>query len=223
MLSNLSKKNGCNVAILTDFDVSGLLLARKVPGVYRIGIDFTTLDYFRLKPEDVEEQYNAENNHLKPLSEMGPAQDEDKSIFTNNLKYITNKRIEIDSVLAKVGNKPFWNYVIHNLVKQFPKRNYNRSIHVPKFVMPDIISEFQDKVINRIVVSIGPEYDTITEELSDLEGTIDDVSEQEERITNRLKTIITNDEEIQPILIKVQNLMDEIETYVKKNMNENVK
>ena len=48
MLSNLSKENGCNVAILTDFDVSGLLLARKVPGVFRIGIDFGTLDYFHL-------------------------------------------------------------------------------------------------------------------------------------------------------------------------------
>jgi 5S rRNA maturation endonuclease (ribonuclease M5) len=146
MLSSLSKENGCNVAILTDFDVSGLLLARKVPGVFRIGIDFDTLDYFRLKPEDVEERYKAENNHLKPLSEMGPAESEDKSKFTMDLKYTANMRIEIDSVLAKVGNEPFWEYIVDNLVKQFPQRNYNRSINVPQFVMPDVINEFLNKI-----------------------------------------------------------------------------
>ena len=85
--------------------------------------------------------------------------------------------------LAQVGNKPFWEYIVHKLVKQFPKRNYNRSINVPEFVMPDIIKEFLDKIKNKIAVSIGPEYEIITDELSDLEGTIDDVSEQEEEIT----------------------------------------
>ena len=211
MLSNLSKENGCNVAILTDFDVSGLLLARKVPGVFRIGIDFDTLDYFRLKPEDVEEQYKAENNHLKPLREMGPGEGEDEITFNKNIEYNTDKRIEIDSVLAKVGNKPFWEYVVHKLVKQFPQRNYNRSINVPGFVMPDVINQFLNKLKNKIVGGIEPEYDTITDELSDFEGTFDDVSEQEEEITARLKSIITNDKEIQSILTRVQNLIDEIE------------
>ena len=145
----------------------------KSPGVFRLGIDFSTLDYFRLNRADVEEQYKAENNHLKPLCEMGPAEGEDEIIFTKNLKYVTNKRIEIDSVLAKVGNKPFWEYIVHKLVKQFPQRNYNRSINVPEFVMPDTIKVFLDKIKNKIAVSIGPEYETITDELSDLEGTID--------------------------------------------------
>ena len=39
-----------------------------------------------------------------------------------------------------------------------------------------------------------------------------DVSEQEEESSNRLKSIITNDEEIRPILTKVQKIIDEIET-----------
>ena len=98
---------------------------------------------------------------MKPLCEMGPAEGEDEIIFTKNLKYITNKRIEIDSVLAQVGNKPFWEYIVHKLVKQFPKRNYNRSINVPKFVMPDIIKEFLDKIKNKIAFTIGPEYEII--------------------------------------------------------------
>jgi 5S rRNA maturation endonuclease (ribonuclease M5) len=211
MLSNLSKKNGCNVAILTDFDVSGLLLARKVSEVYRIGIDFNTLNYFGLQPKDVEEEYRAENNHMKPLKEMGPAEGEDESTFYKNLEYITSKRIEIDSILAKIGNEPFWKYLIQSLVNRFPKRNYNRSIDVPKFVMPDVISEFLDKIKNKNVSTIRSEYELIKDELLDLEGTLDDVNEEEEKITIRFKTAIEKDEKLLPILTKVQKLSDEIE------------
>ena len=67
ILSEQSRKNGCNIAILTDFDASGLLIARSVPDVYRIGIDFDTLDYFGLNPGTVEEEYKPKQNHLKPL------------------------------------------------------------------------------------------------------------------------------------------------------------
>jgi hypothetical protein len=43
VLSEKSAKEGCNIAILTDFDDSGLAIAREVPDAYRIGIDFETL------------------------------------------------------------------------------------------------------------------------------------------------------------------------------------
>ena len=67
ILSEQSRKNGCNIAILTDFDASGLLIARSVPDVYRIGIDLDTLKYFGLDPGTVEEEYKPKQNHLKPL------------------------------------------------------------------------------------------------------------------------------------------------------------
>ena len=51
MLSQLCKKNGANVAILTDFDIDGLKIARTLSDIYRIGIDFDTLEYFKLKEE----------------------------------------------------------------------------------------------------------------------------------------------------------------------------
>src|SRR5919202_2313697 len=43
ILSKKSEKEGCKVAILTDFDASGLVLAAKSPSADRIGIDFGTL------------------------------------------------------------------------------------------------------------------------------------------------------------------------------------
>jgi hypothetical protein len=66
-LSKKSEKEGCKVAILTDFDASGLVLASKAPNAYRIGIDFGTLNDLGLAIEDVEKEYKPENKHLKPL------------------------------------------------------------------------------------------------------------------------------------------------------------
>ncbi len=212
MLSHLSKKNGCNVAILTDFDVSGLLLARKVSDVFRIGIDFETLNYFGLKPKDVEERYTAENNHMKPLQEMGPTDGEEENIFYKNLEYISHKRIEIDSVLAKVGNERFWKYLIQKIKGRFSRRNYNRSICMPIFVMPEIVIEFIEKMKNKITSSLMSESELIEHEFSNFEGMIDDVREKEEEITKRFKTKMSNDEELQSILEKIQELNDEIDT-----------
>ena len=63
ILSEQASQNGCNIAILTDFDASGLLIANNIPSVYRIGIDFDTLDYFNLSPSQVEEEYKPKQNH----------------------------------------------------------------------------------------------------------------------------------------------------------------
>ena len=65
-----SSKNGCNIAILTDLDASGLLIANTIPDIFRIGIDFDVLDYFDLDPSIVEEKYNPMSNHLKPLKAL---------------------------------------------------------------------------------------------------------------------------------------------------------
>ena len=120
-LSELSKRYGCNVAILTDFDVSGLLLA-KVSNVYRIGIDFDTLQYLGIESKEVEETYNPDNNHTGPLKERAQ-HDPDLKIY---LEYIAEKRIEIDSVLARVGNEAFWDFVIHKLIERFTHIHYRR-------------------------------------------------------------------------------------------------
>jgi hypothetical protein len=69
ILSEQASNKGCNTAILTDF-ASGLLIASNIPNVYRIGIDFHTLDYLDLDPDEVEEKYKPKQNHLKPQSHL---------------------------------------------------------------------------------------------------------------------------------------------------------
>ncbi len=42
------------------------------------------------------------------------------------------RRIEIDAILAQVGDERFWEYIIFKLKQLYPKRNYNRAISLPE-------------------------------------------------------------------------------------------
>jgi 5S rRNA maturation endonuclease (ribonuclease M5) len=70
-LAKLADEKGCNVSILVDWDVSGLLIFLKVrriiPGVKRIGVDFKTREDLGLRAADVEEKYTPDKGHLKSL------------------------------------------------------------------------------------------------------------------------------------------------------------
>jgi hypothetical protein len=71
ILSNLARKTEGNVAILTDYDISGMLIAIKAPkGVPRIGIDFETLRYFDIEKSslsELEENYEPSESHLNEI------------------------------------------------------------------------------------------------------------------------------------------------------------
>ena len=50
-LAELARENRCNIAVLTDWDSSGLVIASKLPKAYRIGIDEKTLEKLELSKE----------------------------------------------------------------------------------------------------------------------------------------------------------------------------
>ncbi len=54
-LSELARENKCNIATLTDWDSSGLVISSKLPKAYRIGIDEKTLEKLELEKEVVQE------------------------------------------------------------------------------------------------------------------------------------------------------------------------
>jgi hypothetical protein len=208
MLSELSAKHGCNVAILSDFDVSGLYLAEKIPnGVYRIGIDFDTNEYFGLGVEDVAESYEANNNHLKPLLEIARS---NTSLY-DKLQFLKHKRIEIDSIIAKVGSERFWKFVEQRLGERFPTRNYNRALEVPEFVYPDILRDILEKLEKRLKASIAAERQKIINELSNVSGFCHNLKQKEEEIGSRLKHKIADDEIIKPLIEKMKKLLTNME------------
>lgn len=112
VLSNLAKKTDGNVAILTDYDISGMLIAIKAPkGVPRIGIDFETLSYLgieKLSLSELEENYEPSESHLKAVENyvdniLIDGSLEDSFDLASNIQYLRHKRIEIDSVIKYVG------------------------------------------------------------------------------------------------------------------------
>jgi hypothetical protein len=133
ILSRKSEKEGCKVAILTDFDASGLVLAAKAPSAYRIGIDFETLRDLRIDIKDVEEEYRP-GNHLKPLQQGG----ELAGLCPKEwIDYITSKRIEINSVTEALNdNEKFWNWIVGKLRTRFTNWDYTRAVDIPEYVMP---------------------------------------------------------------------------------------
>jgi hypothetical protein len=208
MLSSLSKQQGCNVAVLTDFDVSGLLLARKVPYIYRIGIDFDTLEYLRLDSSEVEEDYTPDNNHIKPLEEIADQEGDDDLI--EYLQFVSHKRIEIDSVIAKVGSKRFWDFLVNRINEKFPTRNYNRAITIPKQVLPTVLEELVELAAEKVASFLKPEYERITKELAQVYGFITvDIKEKEEEIVKRLKDKIESDKDLKSFTKIIKGMKEE--------------
>lgn len=228
ILSKESRKNGCNIAILTDLDASGLLIATTIPDVFRIGIDFDTLDYFGLEPNIVEEQYKPESNHLKPLEALARSYhgkdlvdlfpkkmlnifDQMLTDYDTDLSkkvgYISSKRIEIDSVMAAVNdNAKFWEFILSKLQERFPTRNYNRAINVPEYVMPTILESLNMLVRERAIVAAGKERIKLKEEFSNTKGFLD-VKQYDVAVAQKLRTIIENDKAIKPFLEQINCLV----------------
>lgn len=176
-LAKLANDNGANIAILTDYDISGAVIAAKVPQVHRIGIDEQTLEDLHILGDiaKLEEEYTPNPSHLGHIRE-NPYDFEDL-----DLDYLESKRIEIDIVMEHVGNERFWEWVLDKLEQQFPTRNYNRVISLPEAYQytPDEIDDLNIKVKNYISDMITPLIDEKTQELDNYEGFIEDTNEYE--------------------------------------------
>lgn len=199
-LSELAENEGCNIAILTDWDSSGLVISSKLPNAYRIGIDPKTLEKFGLRMEDVEEnvqQKKEDDNHLKNLKKLSQQQiplPYSREEWNQMTKYLEGrKRIEIDSVFAEVGSEVFWDFVFKELDKIFSERDYNRAIKVPEYVFPTIFDQFKEKVID-IVSEIQSPFVEKLIELYRHSSSFLDVKQEEKNNEKGLRSYVDNDE-----------------------------
>jgi hypothetical protein len=200
-LSELAEKEGCNIAILTDWDSSGLLISSNLQNAYRIGIDLKTLEKFGLLKEDLEEkvlQKKERDNHLKNIKKLNSEHipsPYSMSEWYEMIKYLEEgrKRIEIDSVIARVGSKAFWDFIIKELDKIFPERDYNRAIKVPKCVLPIIFEQFKENVSNIVSEIQSPIREKLIKILKHKKGFLD-VKEEEKKIEEGLRSFVDTDE-----------------------------
>ena len=200
-----------HVAILSDFDDSGLLLAREIPYIPRIGIDFETLDYDfkpKLERKNVEEDYDKplhRRNHFKNLEELAEKGRLDSKI-EGMLPYIKNKRIEIDSVLAEVGNEGFWNFCLSKLKGLWKNRNYNRAINIPQNILPKQIEEFVEDIKEKCNEVTSDKRLEMEGKLVNFKGFISDVDRYEGNLESEIRDVLSNDTDIQSLVRMVEEL-----------------
>ena len=122
--------------------------------------------------------------------------------------YLCGKRIEINSVKSKVGTEKLWEWIIYRLEDIFPNRNYNRAIDVPKVVKPDDLMAFYTEIENGIESYLESESCKISNDLTDIEGFIDDVPHERIDIEEKLKDVISDNQDYQDIMNRLNELLE---------------
>ena len=168
----LASSAGGNIAILTDLDMSGLLIAGKVLNIPRIGITLDTIQELGIPisevAEDLSERINKHADAVKRLYLHGFKPGKDWN-FLNGGK--CGRRAEIDNVLAYVGAERFWQeIVIKKLGGLFPRRDYRRSIYVPEFITPPELQATIDSIHRQTKDILKSEYEKNMSQLKNYEG-----------------------------------------------------
>jgi 5S rRNA maturation endonuclease (ribonuclease M5) len=204
-LSDLCRENGANIFILTDFDISGRLIALKIQDAKHIGIDFDTLEDLGIPDsrEKLQELYNPEYGHVKHIEDnYHDIKDLDymrgeKTVRIRNGKNgkmietvtYTANRIEIHAVKNEVGKERFWKWIVKKIEESAPTRDYNRAIEMPDAFIYDPVE--LDEVTNIIRSAIHEVLDPLIEDkkeqLRNYEGLIENVMSEESDIEEEFR------------------------------------
>ena len=209
--------SGSNVAVLTDFDASGIKMADDAGDIPRLGVDDEMLEYFGLSRE-TSNLTVAAHYKIDVISRI------EGLVSGDVLEFLRHRKIEIDAVLAVVGSERFWEYLIHKLKEHYPTRDYTRVIEKPDLSEhdPEEIKNIKD-IINKYRESItAEEWENIESALAEVEGFIDDVEAKRTEIENeRLGKLVENDvllkelgtklSEVKPILNKMEKALEDKE------------
>ena len=99
------------LGILTDYDAHGVAMAKRTrKKEFRIGIDISTIEWLR------EKNYNIE---------LADVEEEYSPGIRTTEKYLSTLRIELDSIVAKIGREPLWEYVVYRMEEEFKERGFD--------------------------------------------------------------------------------------------------
>jgi hypothetical protein len=200
-----------NVCVLTDYDIDGINMWRNANekmgiNIKRIGITQDVVKWLQengyadIRLDDVEEEY-APNHKL--------FRGEDDS-------YLQVKRIELDSIIQKVGPEVFWKYIVHLLETEFPApRDYREIVPEPKpeDYYPDKINEILKRIAKCVKQVYTPKWKEIKEsQLKEVKGLLQ-VDSKKGEIDESLRHIVQEEEDkgIQKIIAKLEELGESIE------------
>ena len=201
-VKDLIEKVEAPLGTLNDYDAHGVATPKRTRNKeFKIGIDKSTIDWLREKNydielEDVEEEYSP-------------------GIRTSE-EYLSKLRIELDSIVAKIGREPLWEYIVYRMQEEFKEKgfDYTKVIERPvnTTIYPDAVADFLAKLNAYLENITEAEWNMIIrKELKGVKELIE-VAEKEDQCIERLGDIVTNDEVIQnTVIAKVEKLLDELD------------
>jgi hypothetical protein len=196
-----------NVCVLTDYDIDGINMWRNANekmgiSIKRIGITQDVVKWLQengypdLRLEDVEEEYS-------PNPKLFRSEDD---------SYLQKKRIELDSIIQKVGPEVFWKYISHRLETEFLNpRDYREIVPEPRpeEYYPDKINDHLKYIAKCVKQVYTPKWEEIKEsQLKEVKGLLH-VDYKKDEIDEILRPIVQEEDKgIQKIIAKLEELRE---------------
>jgi hypothetical protein len=210
-LMNAADESGANVIIITDSDLSGVNLASKCSiDISWVTMDDNTLDFFGLQ-KDSNIVVRATNKKL--ISRVQQIIEEDPRFQDLDIDFLKESRIEINAIIAQVGDVRFWKFIMDKLQEIYPTRNYNRAIELPSQdletdetdLYPNAIRKFILYIRKREANAVKESEQKIKSEQEEVTGFLE-VAVQKQKNKELVMKAISEDEDIKKIELHVTEL-----------------
>jgi hypothetical protein len=185
-----AKESGANIAIVSDYDASGIKLAYDAGDIPRLGVDQDMLNYFGLDREST-------NISVKTTHKIDVMTRIKDLVSADDYEFLKRRKVEIDAVIAVVGSQRFWEYLIEKLGEYYPTRNYNRVIKTApdtSSFYPQPIKDIDSSLQSYINLILDDEEEKIETELEEYEGFIENIGKKNLEIDKQYQAIIAKDE-----------------------------
>jgi hypothetical protein len=98
-LMTVAKKSGAYIAIMTDYDLTGINIASYSPKYMPwIGVDDTTLEFFNLNRQEENSNLTAEATNIRIIDSVGKKVTGDERFKNVDIEFLKEQRIEIDAL-----------------------------------------------------------------------------------------------------------------------------
>lgn len=210
-LIEAAKESGANIIIITDYDLSGVNLASKCgKHVHWITMEDSTLQYFGLQ-KDSSIVVNATNKKL--IGRIEEIIEEDARFADLDIDFLRTNRIEINAIIAQVGDIRFWKFIMDKLQELYPTRNYNRAIELPSQDLENDETDLYTNAIKKLIIQVR---DTVQIAVDETEKKIEselervngflEVESQKKKNQDLVMKAISENVEIQQIESRVAKL-----------------
>jgi hypothetical protein len=191
---------GANIIIVTDYDLSGVNLASKcTEDIPWVTMNVDTLEYFGLV-KDKRIVVRATNTKL--IDHIEEIIGVDERFQNLDIEFLKTSRIEINAVIAAVGDVRFWKFIMDKLQELYPTRNYNRAIELPSKdtdadetdLYPIAIRKLIRYVREVVDDAVAETDEKIKSEQENIEGFLEVAKRKQENKDLVIKTVAENED-----------------------------